>query len=101
VLGLSGAVLAQTEPVEGIMLQTTRLYADQGRGRVLLNVISQRRDTVDVDVVCEFTKGGTTVMQGHNSVARLAPRRSEPLVVESTRTQSFDGARCRVDRIQP
>jgi hypothetical protein len=105
-LGLSGAALAQsapppTEPVEGITLQTTRLRAENGRGRVFLNVISQRRDTVDVDIVCEFMKGGAPVMRGSNTITRLAPRRSEPLVVESTREQVFDTARCRVDRIQP
>jgi hypothetical protein len=89
------------EGSQGIELQTARLWVDQGRGRILVKVTNQNRQTVDVDVLCEFMKNNTTVMHASGTVVRLPPRRSDTLEVSTSRSQPFDSARCRVEKVQP
>ena len=99
--GLAATAAAQDqEATAGVTLKMNRLYSDSGKGRVMVTVSNETRDTLDVDVSCEFLRQKVPVARGSNMATRVQPYRSDTISVTSSRAQEFDSARCKVDNVQ-
>jgi hypothetical protein len=98
--GVAGAAAAQDGDTDSVTLKMSRLYNENGKGRAMVTVNNESRDTLDIDVTCEFLKQKTPVAKGSNTATRVPPFRSDTISVTSTRAQEFDSARCKVDRVQ-
>jgi hypothetical protein len=95
----AGAAAAQ-ESSNGVTIKMNRLYNDSGKGRVMVTVTNETRDTLDVDVTCEFLRQKVPVARGSNSASRVQPFRTDTISVTSSRAQEFDSARCKIDNVQ-
>jgi hypothetical protein len=103
VLGAAGPAAAQAPAQDyksQIGMKVIHVTAHEGRGAALLSVMNGSPVTLDVEISCNFIKGGAVVVKGSGMIT-VRPEKAEPIEVRATRVQPFEKANCMIDTAKP
>jgi hypothetical protein len=85
--------------LERITTKASTIYVKNNRARVILTVFNGNTEMLDIEVACEFFAGDKRPAgRGHNTVSRLAPRRSDTVEVTDEMAVDVDSVRCAVTK---
>jgi hypothetical protein len=100
VAGASVGALAQSPNYMGrISTKTAKVYMENNRARVVLTVFNGNSDVLDIEVTCNFfAADNKPAGTGHNTISRLAPRRTDTVMVTNEMAVDVDSASCAVSK---
>jgi hypothetical protein len=95
----TGALAQSGNYINRITVKTAKVFMENNRARVVLNVFNGNSDVLDIEVTCDFfSADNKPAGSGHNTVSRLAPRRTDTVMVANEMAVDVDSATCAVSK---